>query len=345
MAVQSPFAIRLSPTELRYYDQIAANLAQAQLVLQGGGVEGGVKGVESLLRYWLGVGSLLHSLQAVNFLLSCPPSSASLPPSLSSYLDAWAAALCGMSAPLLRVSRTKHLTAVSSAARRVQLVATGTAPPLRPKKLHVGRKWDCEDDTNWDRYDDRTSAILEAAYQAGKPSIDFSVEGKPHTYRADFTRMVQRNLNTGREKPLRSLLALLIREKNGRVTQTVEINMPHNTSIRELRRELASYLKWDEKALRMMYANKVLRRIDYGHVTIREGIVPLGAEPLIVTKSDTNALSQPCGPRPTARSAAAEWRATADRSLSPAPPPVCACPLLCCEGSTRATWRSCVPSR
>ena len=301
MATQAPFSIRLSLTEQRYYDRIAANMA-ALLSSRSAGADDGAR--EALVRYWLGVGSMLHSLRAVNFLLAPAHASApALSSSLSAYLDAWASALCAMRAPLLRLGRSRHLTAISSSARRVSLVHSAAQAPLKAKRPPCGRKWDCEDDTQWDRYDDRTSALLEAAYQAGKPSLDFTVEGKPHTYRADFTRMVQRNLSTGREKPLRSLLALLIREKNGRITQTVEINMPHNTSIRELRRELASYLKWDEKQLRMMYANHVLRRIDYNHVTIREGIVPLGAEPLIVTKMHkgedavTTAQPSPCPAR------------------------------------------------
>ena len=293
MSSQAPFRVHLSSTELRYYDQIAANIAHS-LPDQSDAL----RVSESLVRYWLGVGSLPHSLQAVNFLLSRSSAASSpsllLSPAFTAYLHRWSTALSSMKAPLLRLSRSKHLTAVSSSARRVSLLSSSSSLPFKPKRPPCGRKWDCEDDTTWDRYDDRTSAILEAAYQAGKPSIDFTVEGKPHTYRADFTRMVQRNLQTGREKPLRSLLALLIREKNGKISQTVEINMPHNTSIRELRRELASYLKWDERQLRMMYANKVLRRIDYSHVTIREGIVPLGAEPLMVTKINKGDLEELC---------------------------------------------------
>jgi hypothetical protein len=60
--------------------------------------------------------------------------------------------------------------------------------------------------------------------------------------------------------------------------------MPHDTLIKELRRELATYLKYDETLLRMQYGNRVLRRADYQHVSIREAIVPLGADPLVVCK-------------------------------------------------------------
>ena len=297
LSSQSPFGLRSLPkTELRYLDNIAALLA----------MQAKQETAAPLLRYWLGVGSLLHSLQAVNFLLqlqSASPSPPQLPSSMRGFLQDWAAALSDINAPILRIARSKHLTAVASSARRVSLSASALSPSAssasaaslsRARRPHCGRKWDCEDDSGWERYDDRTSAVLEAAYQAGKATVDFTVEGKPHTYRADFSRMVQRNLQTGREKPLRSLLALLIREKSGRVTQTVEINMPHATSIRELRRELAQYLKHDERQLRMMYANRVLRRVDYSHVTIRDGIVPLGAEPLIVTKIAQGDVEELC---------------------------------------------------
>ena len=150
---------------------------------------------------------------------------------------------------------------------------------LRSKRPHCGRKWDCEDDNGWERFDDRTSALLEAAYQQGRPYIDYSVEGKPHSYRADFQRMVQRNLQTGREKPLRTLLALLIREKSGRITQTVEINMPHSTSIRELRKELAQYLKHDEKQLRhdVRQQGAAAHRLRAHHHTRRHSAAGRGA--------------------------------------------------------------------
>jgi hypothetical protein len=96
----------------------------------------------------------------------------------------------------------------------------------------------------WDRYDDRVSQILEEAYQSGKSWVEFQVEGKADVYRADFVKMVQRNTTTGKERALRSLLALNIRDKvNPRNSQTVEINMPFSTYVRDLRKELAVYLK------------------------------------------------------------------------------------------------------
>ena len=297
MSSQSPFSLRLSPTEQRYYDTIVELLSSSAHMSDG-------RVVESLLRYWLGLGDMSHSLQAVNFLLSVhtdtSASSSSpaltLSPSLTSFLHEWSSRLADMRSPVIRLGRTKHLTAIPSSTRRVSLFTSASASLShnKSKRPHCGRKWDCEDDNGWERFDDRTSALLEAAYQQGRPYIDYTVEGKPHTYRADFQRMVQRNLQTGREKPLRTLLALLIREKSGRITQTVEINMPHSTSIRELRKELAQYLKHDEKQLRMMYANRVLRRIDYAHITIRDGIVPLGAEPLMVTKINKGDLEELC---------------------------------------------------
>jgi hypothetical protein len=54
---------------------------------------------------------------------------------------------------------------------------------------------------------------------------------------------VQRNISSGKERPLRSLLALVIRDKCGRLSQSVEINMTHDTLIEDLRKEVASYLK------------------------------------------------------------------------------------------------------
>ena len=298
MSSQSPFSLRLSPTEQRYYDTIVELLSSSAASPDG-------RVVESLLRYWLGLGSMAHSLQAVNYLLSlhsaASPASYSssglaLSPSLTSFLHEWSSRLAAMRSTLVRLGRSKHLTAIPSSTRRVSLFTSvpSSLSHNKSKRPHCGRKWDCEDDNGWERFDDRTSALLEAAYQQGRPYIDYTVEGKPHTYRADFQRMVQRNLQTGREKPLRTLLALLIREKSGRITQTVEINMPHSTSIRELRKELAQYLKHDEKQLRMMYANRVLRRIDYAHITIRDGIVPLGAEPLMVTKINKGDLEELC---------------------------------------------------
>ena len=295
---QSPFSLRLSPTEQRYYDGIVELLSSSAQPVEG-------RVVESLLRYWLGLGSMAHSLQAVNYLLavhSASDSALTLSPSVSAFLHEWSSCLAEMRSPLLRLGRTKHLTAVPSCTRRVSLFTAASSSSSsfahgssgKSKRPHCGRKWDCEDDNGWERFDDRTSALLEAAYQQGRPHLDFMVEGKPHAYRADFQRMVQRNLQTGREKPLRTLLALLIREKSGRITQTVEINMPHSTSIRELRKELAQYLKHDEKQLRMMYANRVLRRVDYAHITIRDGIVPLGAEPLMVTKINKGDLEELC---------------------------------------------------
>ena len=307
MSSQSPFALRLSPTEQRYYDSIVELLSSSAQSPDG-------RVVESLLRYWLGLGSMSHSLQAVNYLLSVHAATAAssssssssdsqsalvLSSSVAAFLHDWSTRLAEMRSPVLRVGRTKHLTAIPSSTRRVSLFTSASASSSSfaskaAKRPHCGRKWDCEDDNGWERFDDRTSALLEAAYQQGRVYIDYTVEGKPHTYRADFQRMVQRNLQTGREKPLRTLLALLIREKSGRITQTVEINMPHSTSIRELRKELAQYLKHDERQLRMMYANRVLRRIDYAHITIRDGIVPLGAEPLMVTKINKGDLEELC---------------------------------------------------
>ncbi len=123
-----------------------------------------------------------------------------------------------------------------------------------------------------------THQLLQLRCQIGKTTVEFRVDGQPTLYRADFSRMVQRNTTTGKERALRSLLSLLIKDQTGQLTQTVEINMPHDTLIRDLRKELANYLKHEERLLRLMYGNRVLRRADYQDISIKDGIVPLGAD-------------------------------------------------------------------
>jgi hypothetical protein len=60
--------------------------------------------------------------------------------------------------------------------------------------------------------------------------------------------------------------------------------MPFSTLIRDLRKELAQYLKVPEPTLRMMCGNRVLKRAEYSDLTIRDGLIPLGSEPLVVIK-------------------------------------------------------------
>lgn len=105
---------------------------------------------------------------------------------------------------------------------------------------------------------------------------------------------------TNQERNIRSLLSLQIKEKGGRLSQAVEIT---NTAVRDLRKELATCLGHDESLLRMMYGNRVLRRADYQNLTIRESIVPLGSEPLVVCKMNKGDLEDLCafvvtGPSP-----------------------------------------------
>jgi len=124
--------------------------------------------------------------------------------------------------------------------------------------------------------------------------VDFQVDGRPDVYRADFTKMVQRNVQSGAESPLRSLVSLSIKNGSGYASQTAEINMAHHTVITDMRNELAKYLKDDETRLRLMYGNRVLRRADYQHVTIRDGTVALGSEVLVVTKMKPGEVEDRC---------------------------------------------------
>ena len=67
------------------------------------------------------------------------------------------------------------------------------------------------------------------------------MDGRPDVYRADFTKMVQRNVQSGAESPLRSLVSLSIKNGSGYASQTAEINMAHHTVITDMRNELAKY--------------------------------------------------------------------------------------------------------
>jgi hypothetical protein len=300
MLHQTPFSIDLSSSEEQFYTRISA-LCLAASASSGSAAPLQLR--ETLLKFWLGRGSVQQSFDALNYLIrDC--ASTPQPLQLTAFLAQWQQLMRSRKKTLLRVSRLKHLSEIASCARKVQLIcsSTPTVAPPAPTKRH-GRTWNFEADSGWMRLDERVCQILEEAYQANKSSVEYTIDAQGYTYRADLVKMTQRNLQTGRERPLRCLLALMIKEKGGRVTQTVEINMPHDTMIRELRSELANYLRWDEKLLRMTYAGKVLRKADYENVSIRDAIVPLGAEPLTVTKLHKGDLEELCtftitGPKP-----------------------------------------------
>jgi hypothetical protein len=101
-----------------------------------------------------------------------------------------------------------------------------------------------------------------ATLRSKQPSVDFQLDGKPYIYRIDFATMKERNLQMGRERGIRTLLSLLVRDSNGCAYQnnTIEINMPANTKLMALRKELANYLKHKEHLLRIMVGNRVLYR-------------------------------------------------------------------------------------
>jgi len=332
LAGQHPFSIHLSPSEEAYYSKIVqACLKICQAESQDVKTEGSDSVEryamrEKLVRFWLGYGSIQQALHAVQFLLtssSIPEPSISTSTStdatmhlrkgvaadelnLAGFLKVWQRTLGRMQRRILRVTRTKHLTDISSHARKLAICCSAQSSARiqqQPKKTQSGRRWDWEDDNGWEKFDEKVAGVLEAAYQAGKQYVDFNVEGRPEMWRADLNRMVQRDLATNKERNIRSLLSLQIKEKGGRLSQTVEITMSHNTVVRDLRKELATYLGHDESLLRMMYGNRVLRRADYQNLTIRESIVPLGSEPLVVCKMNKGDLEDLCafvvtGPSP-----------------------------------------------
>ena len=298
----APMSLVLSPYEQVHYDKVAQlcmSLCQNEAVTEN--VRLRLR--DLVLCYWLSSASPQHILAAVKFALLQHSRAATLrdasPLHCAGYVSDYCQRVSAYRRRLLRLDKSKHCTDLPVNARTVRLwpkpssnrvLADSTAVRL----LHHGRKWEWEDDGGWEKHDDRVSALLEAAYQAGKPTVEFTVDGQRHLYTADFVRMVQRASGSNRERPLRSLLALLIREPNGVISQTVEINMPHDTLIRELRKELANYLKHDERFLRMMYGKRVLKRDEYSQLTIRQAIVPLGADPLVVTKLNKGAQEDLC---------------------------------------------------
>ena len=313
----TPLSLNLSSGEEQFYSAISrlglqalqAPQATSTSLLASAGISAGDLR-ETMLRYWLGRGGLQQCLDAASFLLRQSTSAGEPEPRLRPFLRQWTALMRASSRTVLRVSRMKHLTQVANSARTTKLVcsvpamsraaaaAASIAAKRNPPVPHC-RRWDYEDDSGWSRYDERVCEILEAAYQAGLPSVDFRLEApasaaSPAGYRADLVKMTQKNLTTGRERALRCLLALQIKDKSGRVTQTVEINMPHDTLIRDLRAELANYLRHDDKLLRLTYGNRVLRRADYENATIRAGILPLGTEGLTVTRLQKGDLEDMC---------------------------------------------------
>ena len=246
------------------------------------------RAAENLVRFWLGQGSMQHSLTCVNFLLrQCKGRDGTfehLP--LGDFIAQWQHYLAMARRSVVRVGWERHFTEVGALAGKVFILPVLKEARLRAvTKTAQGRRWEIEDEdsgsTTFEKCGDNTSKILEEAYQAGMQFVEFSGgEGKGLMYRVDFTRMVQRDLQTGKERHLRYLLALLIKERGGREIM-VEINMPHDTKIRDLRVELSKYLKYDETRLRMMYTNRVLLRADFQDLSIRNAIIPLGTEPLV----------------------------------------------------------------
>jgi len=344
LASADPLSIDLSASEEPFYASIS-RLGVEALRLAGAASPSGSTAQQSLLatagvsatqlretmmRYWLGRGGVEQCLEAASFLLRHTPNPTEERLHLRDFLARWTSLMRASSRTVLRVSRSKHLTQVPAASRLTKLVCstlplhrTGYAPSASGWRRTGAssssssrdepaptRRWDYEDDSAWSRIDDRVCLLLEEAYQAGRPSVEFQLDPSPAalaaaaasgaplpaptTYRADLLRMTQRNLSTGRERAIRCLLALLIKENGGRVSHTVEINMPHDTLIRDLRTELASYLRHDEKLLRMTYAHRVLRRVDFENATIRAAIVPLGAEALTVTKLAKGDMEELC---------------------------------------------------
>jgi hypothetical protein len=246
---QGPFTINLSLSEYAYYTKIAETCEQFCAVSYNQQDPGLMVHVptesksllrENLVRFWLGLGSIQESIQAVNFLLtSCPA-----PLRISAFLSDWRSCIDRMKKPVLRVSWRTHFADLSGLSRVNICSSSSDAEGSGSNtKAFTGRKWDWKGDSGWDRYNDRVSSILEEAYQARLPWVDFTVDGNLDLWRADLEKMVQRNISSGKERPLRSLLALVIRDKCGRLSQSVEINMTHDTLIEDLRKEVASYLK------------------------------------------------------------------------------------------------------
>jgi hypothetical protein len=264
-----------------------------------------------MLRYWLGRGGVHQCMEPASFLL--PHCGAEEPLRLREFMRQWTALMRASSRTVLRIARTKHLTQVQSNARVTKLVCSSSPAPRSADGLTSAAKrgaprldgltvrcWD-DDETSWFRFDERVCSVLEEAYQAGRPSVEFTLDPTPSAlaaaaasglptpgpvnYRADLSKMTQKNLSTARERGIRCLLALLIKEKSGRVSQTVEINMPHDTLIRDLRSELPSYLRHDEKLLRMTSRSELRcsqsqagegRRPLYLHADVHSGAAGTG---------------------------------------------------------------------
>ena len=108
---QRPFGILLAPEEGTYYNKIV----QMYKYLCENNDN---RFTESLVRLWLGVGSVEHSLNAVDFLVSVLDK----PLKLNEYLSEWSNEQNTMKARLLRQNPTSHLTDIATNAQVANLL-------------------------------------------------------------------------------------------------------------------------------------------------------------------------------------------------------------------------------
>jgi hypothetical protein len=326
-----PFNLQLlTVAESQQYNLIA-NLAREKLKTQLHSVNQQENSANSqllcdLIRFWLGLGSFDSILNLISFCIEVS-GQFSLPSHMNSFLSNYIQQVSRYKQGLIKRNSQFLLCNQSLLAQRVyfysnfapeymqnltqnysnglkyycnQNISNGfTVEQLYSHTNRPNRRWDYEEITNsssvWEKFSDSICSILESAYSSGQKAVEYRTNESNHLFRADFDSMMERNISTGQSRAIRSLLALIVRDgTTGRAVQTVEINMPHSTTIKELRRELSIYLKHPEEALRLQYKAKILRRVDFNQFTIRDAIIPLGPEPLIVTKLTGNQAEQLC---------------------------------------------------
>jgi len=87
---------------------------------------------------------------------------------------------------ILRVTRTKHLTDISSHARKLAICCSAQSAARTVRRPHTAAAQEDAERTplglgrrqRVEKFDEQPAGVLEAAYQAGKQYVDFNVDQK-----------------------------------------------------------------------------------------------------------------------------------------------------------------------
>ncbi len=109
---QSPMQLCIQPHERHHYARLVHILSRMDVTAAS---------IETMMRVWLAVGSVLHVLDAVQHLITCASTTTHIAPSIHPFLTSYVTHQHHTHHRLIRQQRTTHVTQLASCARRVRL--------------------------------------------------------------------------------------------------------------------------------------------------------------------------------------------------------------------------------